>query len=54
MEQIIDIAKQTLDTYKSELYAVGVLNNLTEDDYKIALKHITQLKEELEEMIEGK
>lgn len=51
MNDIIDIAKQELDTYEAELYAVGVLKKLERGDYERAYRNIRKLADELEKFL---
>lgn len=51
MEQIIDIAKQDLDTYEAELVSVGILEGLTEKDYQHALSNARKLVQDLEVLL---
>lgn len=52
MEQLIDIMKQNLDTYKAEITACGYLNGLTKADFTEALNNARQFVREMEEIIE--
>ena len=51
MEQIIDIAKQNLDTYEAEIYSCAVLNKLKKEDLEQALVNARKLVRDLETVI---
>ena len=52
MEQIIDIAKQNLDTYRAEITALLYMNNeITKNDLRDAVRNMRKLSDEIEEML---
>lgn len=54
MEQIIDIAKQRLDTYKLELASLLAMNDkITRTDMLIAYDHLQKLTDAIEDVLTG-
>lgn len=52
MEQIIDIAKQRLDTYKGEVYALLYLNHKIEKlDLLDAIRNMRRLADDIEDIL---
>lgn len=53
MEQIIDIAKQGLDTYKAELYSLLYLDpKIEKSDLIEAVRNMRKLSDEIENLME--
>lgn len=53
MEQIIDIAKQRLDTYKAEVVALLALNDkINKVDLLDAVRNMRHLADDIEELLE--
>ena len=54
MEQIIDIAKQRLDTYKAEVASLLFLNDkIRTVELLDAVRNMRQLANDIEELLEG-
>lgn len=51
MEQIIDIAKQDLDTYKAEVLSLLCIENIKRADLLRAYDHIQRLADAIEDIL---
>ena len=54
MEQIVDIAKQRLDTYKMEVASLLIMNDkINKVDLLDAVRNMRRLADDIEELLEG-